>query len=97
MQVLKENALVSLDDMLSVVYKNFPNGLTPDESSILKSLKKFATKSSNAWVYNPNALDSKNATQHTLYISYLAKIGKKLGFDIFIGKREQRENMIIKN
>ena len=54
LQVLKENVLVSLDDMLSVVYKNFPNGLTPDESGILKSLKKFATKSSNAWVYNPN-------------------------------------------
>ncbi|AQQ59894.1 hypothetical protein XJ32_07130 [Helicobacter bilis] len=93
MQVLKENALVSLDDMLNVVYKNFPNGLTPDENSILKSLKKFATKSSNAWVYSPNAIESKNATQHTLYISYLAKIGKKLGFDIFIGKREQRENI----
>lgn len=93
MQVLKENALVSLDDMLNVVYKNFPNGLTPDENSILKSLKKFATKSSNAWVYSPNALESKNATQHTLYISCLAKIGKKLGFDIFIGKREQRENI----
>lgn len=93
LQVLKENALVSLDDMLNVVYKNFPNGLTPDENSILKSLKKFATKSSNAWVYSPNAIESKNATQHTLYISYLAKIGKKLGFDIFIGKREQRENI----
>lgn len=79
--------------MLNVVYKNFPNGLTPDENSILKSLKKFATKSSNAWVYSPNAIESKNATQHTLYISYLAKIGKKLGFDIFIGKREQRENI----
>ena len=89
--VLKEHALVSLDDMLAVVYKNFPNGLTPDESSILKSLKKFATKSSNAWIYNPNSLESKEASSHTLYISYLAKIGKKLGFDIFIGKREQSE------
>lgn len=91
--VLKENTLVSLDDMLAIVYKNFPNGLTPDESSILKALKKFATQSSNAWVYNPNSLESKEASLHTLYISYLAKIGKKLGFDIFIGKREQGENI----
>lgn len=91
--VLKEHALVSLDDMLAVVYKHFPNGLTPDESSILKSLKKFATKSSNAWIYNPNSLESKEASSHTLYISYLAKIGKKLGFDIFIGKREQSESI----
>ena len=79
--------------MLGVVYKSFPNGLTPDESSIVQSLKKFATKSSNAWVYNPNSLESKEATLHTLYISKLAKIGKKLGFDIFIGKREQQEKI----
>ncbi len=91
--ILKEHTIVSLDDMLGVVYKSFPNGLTPDESSIVQSLKKFATKSSNAWVYNPNSLESKEATLHTLYISKLAKIGKKLGFDIFIGKREQQEKI----
>lgn len=89
--MLRSNALIGLDDILASVYKNFPNGLTPDESSILKSLNKYATKSSNAWVYNPNSDFSKEATTHTLYISYLAKIGKKLGFDIFIGKREQQE------
>ncbi|TQR59061.1 DNA methyltransferase [Campylobacter troglodytis] len=89
--MLRNAALLSLDDVLANVYKSFPNGLTPDESSILKSLNKYATKSSNAWVYNPNTNSSKEATTHTLYISYLAKIGKKLGFDIFIGKREQQE------
>ncbi|MGX2971798.1 DNA methyltransferase [Helicobacter sp. T3_23-1059] len=89
--MLRNNALIALDDILASVYKHFPNGLTPDESSILKSLNKYATKSSNAWIYNPNSDFSKEATTHTLYISYLAMIGKKLGFDIFIGKREQQE------
>lgn len=89
--MLRNNALISLDDMLASVYKNFPNGLTPDESSVLTSLNKYATKSSNAWVYNPNSYFSKEATTHTIYISYIAKIGKKLGFEIFIGKREQQE------
>lgn len=89
--MLRNNALISLDDVLANVYKSFPNGLTPDESSILKSLNKYATKSSNAWIYNPETNYSKEVTIHTLYISYIAKIGKKLGFDIFIGKREQQE------
>lgn len=93
LSILKNNGLVKLDDILGAVYQQFPNGLTPDESSILKSLKKFGKKANNAWTYDSNTSYSGEATLHTRYISYLAKIGRNLGYDIFIGKREQQDTI----
>lgn len=91
--ILKRDSIVTLDDMLGVIYRAFPNGLTPDESSIINSLKKYGIKSSGSWSYNPNSTASLEATLHTEYIYKLSRIGKKLGYKIYIGKREQHENI----
>ncbi|BCD70420.1 hypothetical protein SNTW_10650 [Helicobacter suis] len=93
---LKTKALITPDDALAAIYKNFPNGLTPTESSIQASLKKFALKSSGGYVYNKNAEGVLQATKHTEYIYYIGNIGKKLGYKIYVGKREQPEKITIK-
>lgn len=94
---LKNKVRITLDDALAIVYKNFPNGLTPDEDSIKASLSKFADKSNGGWVYNKNSTSSIMATKHSMYIFNLAKIAKKLNYKVYIGKREQPETIVIKD
>ena len=94
---LKNKARITLDDALAIVYKNFPNGLTPDEDSIKASLSKFANKSSGGWVYNKNSASSIMATKHSIYIYNLIKIAKKLRYEVYIGKREQPETILVKD
>lgn len=94
---LKNKARITLDDALAIVYKNFPNGLTPDEDSIKASLSKFADKSSGGWVYNKNSASSIMATKHSIYIYNLVKIAKKLKYEVYIGKREQPETILVKD
>ncbi|MDD6056046.1 MAG: DNA methyltransferase [Helicobacter sp.] len=91
LNLLKNKGLVALDEVLGLIYKHFPNGLTPERENIITTLEKYANKSSGKWIYNPQSSHAIQATTHTKYIYNLAQIGKKLGFSIFIGKREQGE------
>ena len=91
LSLLKDKGLVRLDDALGIIYKNFPNGLTPDEDNIKMSLAKFASQSSGGWVYNKNSISSIEATTHSQYIYNLIKIAKKLDLEVYVGKREQPE------
>ena len=93
LSLLKDKGLVRLDDALGVIYKNFPNGLTPDEDKIKMSLAKFASQSSGGWVYNKNSISSIEATTHSKYIYNLIRIAKRLGLEVYVGKREQPETI----
>jgi predicted metallopeptidase len=88
--LLRRKTSVSLDDALAVIYKKYPNGLTPDVKSITSVLQKYATKSGGKWLYN--ALEVEHEfTKHTEIIYKLIGIGKKLKYKSFVGKREQPE------
>lgn len=87
--ILLRKSSVSLDDVLAEIFIAYPNGLTPDVSSIVKVLNKLATKSGNKWKLKAEVKE--DHTKHTDYLAKLAKIGKKLKYEIFIGKREQPE------
>ena len=68
--------------------------MTPDTKSgtIPKFLKKYASESGGKFIYK--ALDfEKECTEHTRQIHELIKIGKKLNFKTYVGKREQPENI----
>lgn len=93
LSLLKDKGLVRLDDALGVIYKNFPNGLTPDEDKIKMSLAKFASQSSGGWVYNKNSISSIETTTHSKYIYNLIRIAKKLDLEVYVGKREQPETI----
>ena len=88
--LLRRKILVSLDEVLAEIFVKYPNGLTPDIKSIDSILKKYATKSSGKWLYNALIVDQE-IKAHTSTLNSLMKIGRKLGFEIFIGKREQPE------
>ena len=88
--LLRRKTSITLDDALAVIYKKYPNGLTPDFKSITSVLKKYATKSGGKWLYNFIEVESK-ITKHTEIIYKLIKIGEKLNFQSFVGKREQPE------
>lgn len=89
--LLRRKQVVSYDEALAEVFMQFPNGLTPTITSIAGILKKYANKSGTKWVYAGGDIE-KEFTKHTEMIKILSDIGKKMGYKIFIGRREQPEN-----
>jgi len=88
--VLNRKIKASFDDIQQEVFISFPNALTPDTESIAKILEEYATKTKDRkWKLKQTIREMQSV--HTKMIYYLAKIGKRLGFDIYIGLREQSE------
>jgi hypothetical protein len=91
--VLDRKVKVSLDDILQVIFIEFPNALTPDAQSVKTVLEEYATKTKDGnWMLKPGYSERERASQHSRMIYYLAKIGKKIGYEIWIGQREQGES-----
>lgn len=87
--ILRRKVSVKLDDVLSELFRNYPNGLTPDPKGIKQVLEKYAYKSAGNWKIKETAL--KNSTQHSEVIRQLLAIGKNIGYVTYVGKREQPE------
>lgn len=88
--ILRSYGSVTLDEVLKEVFIKFPNGLTPDQYSVQKILKKYAKKSNNKWIFQKQLYENK-FTQHTEYLYKLSLLATKLGYKVYIGKREQSE------
>ena len=89
--LLRRKVSVTLDEVLADIFTKYPNGLTPDIKSVDQILKKFANKSGGKWVYKRGNTE-KDFTDHTEMLFFLSEIGKKMGYEIYIGKREQPES-----
>jgi DNA modification methylase/Zn ribbon nucleic-acid-binding protein len=88
LNVLHGKIKVSFDDILQEIFIKFPNALTPDTQNIKEILSEYAEKTRDGkWILK--AIVSSRETQHSEMIYYLAVLGKKAGFDIWIGQREQ--------
>lgn len=92
LQLLRRKHSVSFDEVLGEIFLKYPNGLTPDIKSINKILEKYATKSGGKWHYNYLFIEEE-ISNHTKVLANLSKIGRKRGFEIFIGKKEQSEKI----
>ena len=88
--LLRTRGSISFDEVLGKIFVDYPNGLTPDIKSIDQILKKYANKSGGKWVYKGGETE-RDFTEHTEILYFLASIGKKVGYKIYIGKREQSE------
>lgn len=88
--LLRRKTSVSFDQVLADIFVKYPNGLTPDIKSIEKVLNKYASKSGGKWLYRTIEVEA-NFTKHTEILKIFSDIGKKLGYKIFVGKREQSE------
>ena len=88
LDMLRGNIKVTFDEILQKLFMNFPNGLTPDTKSVIEVLKEYAvTTGDGRWRYKPDV--NHRDTEHSEIIYYLSKIGKKAGYKIWIGSKEQ--------
>lgn len=87
---LNQRGRVTFTDVWDAVSREFPNSLTSDSTSIKEALETYATKVTGGyWMLKPEIRLA--VTAHSEMISYLAKIGRELGHDVWIGQREQRD------
>ncbi len=87
---LHKKGRVTFTEVWDAVSTEFPNSLTSDSTSIMDALKIYARQVSGGyWMLKPEIQQRVN--QHSEMIAMLALIGKKQGYDIWIGRREQRE------
>ena len=87
---LHQKGKVTFTEIWDAVSTEFPNSLTSDSTSIMDALKIYARQVSGGfWMLKPEIQQRVN--EHSEMIAMLALIGKKQGFDIWVGKREQYE------
>ncbi|KKP32865.1 MAG: hypothetical protein UR23_C0053G0003 [Candidatus Roizmanbacteria bacterium GW2011_GWA2_32_13] len=88
LDMLRGNIKVTFDEILQKLFITFPNGLTPDTKGVVEVLKEYATTTGDGrWRYKPevNCRDS----EHSEMIYYLSELGKKAGFKVWVGNKEQ--------
>ena len=89
-QKLRRDYKVAYPDILNELYLNLENGLTPEPTSVKRVVEEYADKTSDGkWRLKPR-IDARER-EHNTIVGNLAKIGKKLGFDVSIGLREQSD------
>jgi len=89
LSILRRKVSVKFDDILGELFRTYPNGLTPDPRGIKNVLEKYAYRSGGNWKIKDVTI--KNSTQHSEIIRQITKIGKRAGFTVYVGKREQPE------
>jgi SAM-dependent methyltransferase len=87
--LLRRKVAVRFDDVLSELFRTYPNGLTPDIRAVLPILEKYAFRSAGKWKIKPSVL--KQSTQHTEMIRKILDIGRKVGMHTYTGRREQAD------
>lgn len=88
--VLRRKYKISFDDILQEIFIKFPNAMTPEKQSIKEILEEYATPTKDGnWMLKPEVKIREN--EHIKIIYYLAIIGRKLGYDVWIGLKEQDE------
>lgn len=87
--LLRRKISVRYDDIVAEIFREFPNGQTPDLQRIGSVVSKYATKSSGKWKLKDEV--EHDCTVHTHEIMTLCKMARKAHFEPFVGRREQRE------
>jgi len=87
--LLRQKVSVKYDDIVATIFKEFPNGLTPDPRGLKKIVAKHAKMSGGKWKLD-DAVE-RECTEHTRIISLLCKIAKKAGVKSHVGNREKSE------
>ena len=87
--LLRRKVSVKYDDIVAEIFREYPNGQTPDPCGIINVVKKYATKSNAKWKLKDEV--ERDCTEHTHIIYLLCSLAKKAKMLSFVGKREQRE------
>ena len=87
--LMRRRISVRYDDIVAEIFKEFPNGLTPDMQRIRSVVSKYATQSKGKWKIKDEV--ERDCTLHTYNIFTLCKMARKAHCEPFVGRREQRE------
>lgn len=87
---LNQMGKVTFTEVWGAVSTEFPNSLTSDSTSILDALKIYARQLTGGYWMLKEEIQHR-VKEHNEMIATLAMIGKKQGYDIWIGRREQQE------
>jgi 16S rRNA G966 N2-methylase RsmD len=91
LRVLQAKGRITFTDAWEAISIEFPNSLTSDSTSIKESLEQYARQVKGGfWLLKP--LVSERVSQHSEIIAILAETGESLGYDIWVGKKEQSDN-----
>jgi len=87
-QTLRRKFKVSFDDILQEIFITFKNALTPEPTKVRAFLEEYAKKTKGGmWQLKPQV--EARVREHSQMIGHLIEIGKKLGFNTFVGLKEQ--------
>ena len=89
--LMRRRISVRYDDIVAEIFREFPNGLTPDLQGIQDVVAKYAKKSSGKWKLKDEI--ERECSDHTHQIHTLCKMAKKAHLDSYVGRREQHENV----
>lgn len=89
--LMRRRISVRYDDIVAEIFREFPNGLTPDLQGIQDVVAKYAKKSSGKWKLKDEV--ERECSDHTHQIHTLCKMAKKAHLDSYVGRREQHENV----
>ena len=90
LNVLDKKVKATFDDILQEIFIHFPNALTPDSQDIKSMLEDYAERTKDGmWRLKADLQEKQRISQHTKMIYYLAVLGKKAGYDICVGLKEQ--------
>lgn len=86
---LRRHGAATLDEILGAIFKEYPNGLTPNPRKIPDLLREIATPSGGKW--RIRAETEAASTLHTDMIEKIVDLARNSGVRSFVGRREQPE------
>ncbi len=89
LSLLRRKVSVRLDDVIAELFREYPNGLTPDIRAVRPLLEKYAFRSAGRWKIKETAVTK--STEHTQILRAILLIGQRAQQRTYIGKREQPE------
>jgi len=88
LQLLRREVSITFDDALQEIFLTFQNAMTPNPPSVSAILEEYAERlASGAWQLKPEV--RQDETAHSRMVGYLAELGKKAGFRVWVGMPEQ--------
>ncbi len=95
LRLFKAKGRITFTDAWEAVSMQFPNSLTSDSTSIKEALRQFTRQITGGyWLLKPQV--NERERQHSEIIAILAQTGEKLGYKIWIGKKEQADSYELK-
>ena len=94
LNMLRQNYKVSYDEILQNIFEKFPNSLTPNTENVKEHLSEYGEKTGDGmWKLKLGMNEDEIESKHTQIENILAKIGKKLGYNVWSPDKSRNSQM----